>query len=110
MPHFEGDHLILYRLGQPDTIPYDQLPLARQVGDFLATPLVGYPVQYCNPEETSDDSGNVMRGLYIPKCEGLSAGSAKYVRMQTSDKKLFQYKSKPDILPANFFDGNWSYF
>ena len=110
LPHFESDYLVLYLLGYSFDIPYDQLPLARRVGDFLAIPLVGYPVQYCNNvSEAADDSDRVT-DFFVPlKCEGSSAESAKYIRMQTSErnKKLFEYKPKPYILPSDFFDGPW---
>ena len=110
LPHVESNYLILYRLGRPDTIPYDQLPLARPVGDFLATPLVGYPVEYCLPEKDKNILGETV-DQSIPYCEGISLGSAKYIRFQTDEehRKLFEYKEKLDLFSADFFNGEWFY-
>ncbi|MCY4513391.1 MAG: hypothetical protein OXB86_06860 [Bdellovibrionales bacterium] len=110
LPHLDGDYLTFYRLGKPETIPYDQRPVARKVGDFLATPLVGYPVQYCLPEKDRNRYGEII-DRSIPNCEGISAGSAKYVQLWTDkkNKKLFAYKKKPDLFSADFFNGHWFY-
>lgn len=108
LPLLEGNYLVLYRLGLPGTIPYDQLPLARQVGDFLATPLVGYLIDYCVPEHKEDDYGH-LSDVIVPNCEGVAVESARYVKFQTGGKKLFQYKEKWDLFPADFFNGEWFY-
>lgn len=111
LPHFEGNYLVLYRLGKPETIPYDQLPLARRVGDFLATPLVGYKVKFCNVEKHKDFYGEVTDLDIINCVGGFSASSAKYIQMQANkeNKEVFNYKSKLDIFPADFFNGTWFY-
>ena len=108
VPHLEGNYLVLYRLGLPDTIPYDQLPLARRVGDFLATPLVGYLIDYCVPEHKEDDYGH-LSDLIVPNCEGIAAESARYIQFKTGGKKLFQYEEKWDLFPEDFFNGEWFY-
>ena len=36
LPKFLGGYLILYKLAPPDKIPYDELPLARRIGNMLA--------------------------------------------------------------------------
>lgn len=109
LPRLEGNYLIFYRLGKPETIPYDQVPVARRVGEFLATPLVGYPVSYCIPAKEKDDYGHIT-DLVVPKCEGIAAETAQYVDFSIMNKKLFQYKSKLDIFPRDFFDGEWIYY
>ena len=110
LPHVESNYLILYRLGLPDTIPYDQLPLARRVGDFLATPLVGYPVQYCLPEKDKNEYGETT-DQSTPNCEGIPLDSAKHVKFETDKehKKPFEYEEKLDLFPADFFSGDWFY-
>ena len=108
LPHLEGNYLVLYRLGRPGTIPYDQLPLARPVGDFLATPLVGYNIDYCVPENDEDDYGH-LSDLIIPNCEGVAVESARYIQFQTAKKQLFQYEEKWDLFPKDFFNGEWFY-
>ena len=77
LPHFVDNFLVLYRLGTPDTIPYDQLPLAKKAGDFLATPLVGYSVQYCNAEKDKDDYGE-KTDLDIPIKEAINMSTGEY--------------------------------
>ena len=111
LPHLEGNYLILYRLGKPKTIPYDQIPLARKVGDFLATPLVGYPVKYCLSEKKKNRYGETT-DRSIPDCEGVSVGSAKYIQLKTDkkNKELFHYMEKLDLFPSDFFNGHWVYF
>lgn len=110
LPHVESNYLILYRLGLPGTIPYDQLPLARRVGDFLATPLVGYPVKYCLSEKDKNIYGETTDQA-TPNCEGIPLDSAKYVNFETDKKhkKLFKYEEKLDLFPADFFNGEWLY-
>ena len=108
LPHLDGNYLILYRLGKPETIPYDQIPIARKVGDFLATPLVGYPISYCIPENKEDDYGHIT-DFVIPNCEGITAASAKYIEFMEGNRQLFQYQTKLDLFPEDFFDGEWIY-
>ncbi|MCY4512366.1 MAG: hypothetical protein OXB86_01610 [Bdellovibrionales bacterium] len=109
LPHLEGNYLIFYRLGKPETIPYDQIPVSRRVGEFLATPLVGYPISYCVPENAEDDYGHTL-DLIVPLCEGIAVKNAQYIDFLTKQKQLFQYEPKLDIFPENFFNGEWFYF
>ena len=106
LPRLDSNYLILYRLGLPDTIPYDELPLARKVGDFLATPLVGYPIQYCVPEKKENQYGE-KTDQSRAKCEGISPENAKYVQFNLDKKQEFTYKPKWDLFPRDFFNGEW---
>lgn len=110
LPHLEGNYLIFYRLGKPETIPYDQVPIARKVGDFLATPMIGYPVRYCLPEQDRNRYGEVIERA-VPNCEGISIQSAEYVRFQSGEENRhpFQYLEKPDLFSTDFFSGHWLY-
>ena len=103
LPLFVGNHLILYKLGPPDKIPYDELPLAKRVGDMLAVPLVGYPVEYC-VAEVIPDINDRETGQYRIKCEGIQMKYAEYIRLKEGKKQVFQYKSKPDLFPRDFFN------
>ena len=116
LPMFEGNHLILYKLGPEDKIPYDELPLAKRVGNLLAVPLLGYPVKYCIAEVIPDINERET-GQYKPKCEGVKLEFAEYVELQERDKKIFNYTDKPDLFPRDFFtlkenekkEYNWFY-
>ena len=103
LPLFVGNYLILYKVGPPDKIPYDELPLARSVGNMLAVPFVGYPISYCVPEAVPD-SNKRETGQYRPKCEGVKIKYAEYIRLNEGEKKIFTYKSKPDLFPRDFFN------
>ena len=113
LPVFEGHHLILYKLGPKNKIPYDELPLAKRVGDLLAVPFIGYPIRYCVPE-VIPDSNDRKTGQSIPQCEGISLKMAKYIELKKRNKKIFKYIKKPDLFPRDFFTlkdetNNWFY-
>ena len=114
LPLFEGNHLVLYKLGPEDKIPYDELPLAKRVGHLLAVPFVGYPVKYC-VAEVIPDINERKTGQYKPKCEGIKLRFAEYVELKEKNKKIFKYTKKPDLFPRDFFTlkennkNNWFY-
>ena len=102
LPLLVGNYLVLYKVGPPDKIPYDELPLARRVEDMLAVPLVGYPIKYCIAEVIPDVNERET-GQYRPKCEGIRLQYAEYIQLDESRKKVFQYKDKLDLFPRDFF-------
>ena len=104
-----GNYLILYKLASPDKIPYDELPLAKRVGNWLAVPLVGYPVEYCQAVRVKGRN-NIKETLkYRPVCKGLSADT-EYIRLFSTNKQVFEYKEKLDFFHRDFFDGKWLYY
>ena len=103
LPLFVGNRLILYKLGPPDKIPYDELPLAKRLGGLLAVPLLGYPIEYCVPEALPDINDRET-GQYRIKCEGIQMKYAEYIQLKEGEKQVFQYKSKPDLFPRDFFN------
>ena len=107
LPRLLGDYLVLYLVGKPDTIPYDQHFAAIELGKLKAAPLVGYPVKYCVPEKDKTDYSE-ERELYIAQCKGVPSTAAEYVFLDTQEKP-FEYKSKYDLYPADFFTGKWFY-
>ena len=116
LPVFEGNHLILYKLGPEDKIPYDELPLAKRVGDLLAVPFLGYPVKYCVAEVIPDPINEEREtGQYDLDCENIKLHFAKYVVLQERNKKIFKYEQKHDLFPRDFFNlnknekNNWYY-
>lgn len=106
LPKEEGNYLILYKVAKQEHIPYDELPLARALGDLLAVPLVGYSVEHCVPEVIPDKNYRET-GQYRPLCEGIRRG--KYIRLKETAKQLFQYEEKWDFFPRDFFSGQWFY-
>ena len=106
LPKEEGNYLILYKLASPDKIPYDELPLARALGDLLAVPLVGYSIENCLAE-VIPDKNNRETGQYRPLCEGIRRG--EYIRLREAAKQLFEYEEKLDLFPRDFFAGQWFY-
>ena len=98
-------------MGPPDTIPYDQIPLARRVGEFLATPLVGYPVKYCVSEKEKNEYGETT-DQSTPNCEGIPVGSARYVNFETDEKhkKPFEYMEKTGSFSGGFFQWRLVFF
>ena len=81
-------------------IPYDELPLARALGDLLAVPLVGYPIENCLAEMIPDNNDRAT-GRYLPRCEGIRR--AEYIRLRAKAKQLFEYEEKWDLFPRDFF-------
>ena len=106
IPHLQNNYLILYRLSDPKKLPYDELPISIKVGDKLATPLVGYPIDYCVAEKILNPNLEET-GQNRPKCIGVSQKSAKYIHLVDDRKNVFDYLPKVDIFPKNFFDGQW---
>lgn len=107
-PHYDTNFLILYKVGQKETIPYDELPLAVEVGEgIVAVPFIGYSIQYCRAEVIYKDGERT--GQYRPLCEGILPKEAEYFRLKERDKKEFEYLLKPDLFPKDFFKGRWFY-
>ncbi len=106
VPYIESNYLIFYRLSDPKTVPYDELPVSVKVGDKTATPLVGYPIQYCVAEKILNIN-NEQTGQNRAKCEGVTKENAEYIRLKEQDKKVFNYQPKVDVFPENFFNGQW---
>ena len=111
LPSFLGNYLILYKLSLPDKVPYEELPLSKRIGDMLAVPLVGYPVESCQAVKVLG-SNNIKETLkFRPVCKALqSIEFAEYVRLWDHDKQSFQYQKKLNFFPRDFFDGKWLYF
>ena len=111
LPRFFGNYLVLYKLGLPDKIPYDELPLSRRIGDMLAVPLVGYPVEFCQ-EVKILGSNNIKETLkFRPVCKVIQITESEgYIRLWKQNKQVFQYQQKLDFFPRNFFEGKWLYF
>ena len=105
LPKYEGNYYVLYKVGPPETIPYDEKPIAKSVGTMLAVPLVGYPVEYCMATVISDRNYRET-GQYRPECEGVSVEQSQYVRLKRDSKQLFDYLDKPDLFPRDFFNKN----
>lgn len=108
VPQLEGNYLILYRVAQKNKIPYNELPISVQSNSWVATPLVGYPIEYCIAK-VSLNINNEKTGKHIPQCIGISKSSAQYIRLREDRKQVFKYKSKIDIFPKDFFNGQWFY-
>ena len=107
VPHLENNYLILYRLSDPKKLPFDELPVSIKVGDKVAAPLVGYPIDYCVAEKILD-SNHQETGQSRPKCDvDVTQESATYIRLIDSRKQVFQYQPKIDIFPSDFFKGEW---
>ena len=106
VPQVVDNYLILYRVGKKENIPYDELPLGWEMGEFIAVPLVGYPVQHCKPEEVVNDDYE-KTGIYRPDCSVSVDKSAPYISLKEDSKQVFKYHSKLDIFPSDFFDGSW---
>ena len=106
VPQLQDNYLMLYRVGKKDSIPYDEMHLAVKIGDWFATPLVGYTVEYCEPEKIFNDDYEETN-VYRPKCYSVPRQSSEYVQLNGETKTVFQYASKLDVFPSNFFDGKW---
>ena len=103
-----ANYLILYKLGAAETIPYTEVPIAVQVKDMLAVPLVGYLIRYCRTEAILDDNDD-KTGQYRAVCKGIQPKEAEYIELDENRKQVFQYLPKPDFFPRDFFEGKWFY-
>ena len=111
LPHFEGNYLILYKLGEPDKIPYDELPLAKRVGDLLAVPLAGYRLDYCQAVKFLDSNRReTLKSRALCKGGGTPDPHIKYIRLRAHSKQVFQYLKKQDFFQRSFFEGRWLHF
>ena len=110
LPHFVGNYLILYKLGSPDKIPYNELPLARRIGDMLAVPFVGYSVEYCEAVKILN-SNNKETLQSRPLCKGVPPNkTVKYIRLWEHNKQVFEYLQKLNFFQREFFKGQWFHF
>ena len=107
LPRILGDYLVLYLVGKPDTIPYDQHFAALDLGELKAAPLVGYPIKYCVPEKFKTDFEEET-DLNVAQCKGIPATAAEYVSLDTQERP-FEYRPKYDLYPKDFFTGKWFY-
>lgn len=105
LPKYEGNYYVLYKVGPPEAIPYDEKPIAQSLGKMLAVPLVGYPVEYCVAKVIPDKNYRET-GEHLPECEGGSSEQSQYVRLKQDSKQLFEYLDKPDLFPRDFFNKN----
>ena len=101
VPHLFNNYLILYRISDREKLPYTEIPLSVKVGDKVAAPLVGYPIEYCIEEKKLDDNDKET-GQDRLKCKGVAKEKATYIRLIES-KAVFSYITKVDIYPSGFF-------
>ena len=108
VPHLYNNYLILYRVSDKEKLPYIEAPLSVKVGNKLATPLVGYPIEYCIEEKVLDTGSNKETGQYRFKCKDVAKEAATYIRL-IENKANFSYlvAEKKDIFPSGFFAGDW---
>ena len=111
LPNFLGNYLILYKLASPDKIPYEELTLAKRIGNMLAVPLVGYSVEACQAIKVLG-SNNIKETLkFRPVCKSLQSSQAtEYIRLSAHKKQGFQYQKKLDFFQRDFFEGKWLNF
>ena len=102
LPLFVGSYLTLYKVSSAEKIPYDELPLAKRIGDKLAVPLIGYPIKYCIAQIIPDINERET-GQYEPNCEGIKLKYAEYIKLNEGEKQIFEYTDKPDLFPKDFF-------
>ena len=107
LPRLLGDYLVLYLAGEPEMIPYDQDFVAIELGELKAAPLVGYPIKFCVPEKFKTDYDEET-DLHVAQCKGVPLTAAEYVFLDAQERP-FEYKSKYDLYPADFFKGKWFY-
>ena len=105
VPHVYNNYLILYRISDREKLPYIEVPLSIKVGHKVATPLVGYPIEYCIPKKILDNN-NKETGQYDFKCKDVKKEDATHVRL-IENKSVFSYVPKVDIFPSDFFKGDW---
>ena len=109
LPGFMGNYLILYKLGSPNKIPYDELPLAKRVGSMLAVPFVGYRVEYCQAVNVLVNLKKTLK--FRPVCKAVKRNeSFSYVRLREDSKQAFHYLEKLDFFQRDFFNGRWLHF
>ena len=106
VPYLQNNYLILYRVSEREKVPFDEMHTSRQVGNKVATPLVGYPIKYCVAEQILNRNLEET-DQFRPKCANVSKNSADYIELLANTKQLFKYESKVNTFPIDFFDGEW---
>ncbi len=106
VPRLEDNYLIFYRVSDLEKVPYIEKPLAIPFGDKVATPLFGYPVEYCVAEQ-EETRYHEKTEEYERECKNVPKESAKYVYLDIDRKKILKYQPKVDLFPRDFFDGQW---
>ena len=102
------NYLVFYRIGDKESFPYDEIPLAQSFGPLAAAPLAGYPVKYCRavPHRNIHEE---LTGKYRAQCEGVDPKAAQYILLAEGKQQRFRYLPKPHLFPKNYFDGQWFY-
>ena len=93
-------------MSELEKVPYIEKPLAIPFGNKVATPILGYPVVYCIAEQ-EETRYREKTGEYERECKGISKTAAKYISLDTTNKKVFKYRPKNDHFPQDFFKGQW---
>ena len=70
-------------------------------------PFIGYPIQYCDPENVRNTIGEEMEDKLSNCGKNFSLKEAKYISINTDNKDVYNYLGKKDLFPANYFDGKW---
>ena len=110
----EGNYLVLYKGSQnKNDIPYNERTAMiedKEKGLYMV-PFIGYPIQYCEAEFVRNNQNELTRQVR-PKCSSEATEKSDYLNISKEGKKLFDYRDKRNVFPADYFDigeGEWFY-
>ena len=118
----KGNYLILLKASKDiEAIPYTHrtaLPRSsdgdyeKSEGDYYMVPFIGYRISYCTTErEINPSTGRTGRYDKIISCDVNNRyNNPDYIRFQTDNRQLYDYKNKINVFPAKYFtEGLWFY-
>lgn len=99
----------VYKLAKASDIPLSEATYAEKMADgMLAVPLIGYPVtgRY-TIDRVKNEVGEVSSTKYEKGQEDIS--KASHFRMDLSRGEIFEAVVKTDVVPKDYFTGEWYY-
>lgn len=120
-----GNYLVLFKASENlNDLPYIErtTPITKSKdGRFYMLPFIGYPIEYCHSEAIRNAQGeetyeskktcHAQRRYEVSLPDGSRISkSASYIYAPKAGKKEYKYISvakKKDLLPSNYFDGQW---
>ncbi|WP_413558279.1 zinc-dependent metalloprotease [Bdellovibrio sp. HCB209] len=105
----EQNYLKVYKVAPEKDLPINEVTYATKLeSGELAVPLIGYPItSRLTVDRVKNEMGEKTSTKYEHNQEDIS--NATQFRMDLSRGEIFEAVVKTDILPADYFEGEWYY-
>ena len=105
----EQHNLMVFKVAHQKYIPYQERTYARDLGNnILAVPMLGYPISGFFNVDHIKNNDNEKTNIKFEK-HTLNRKEASFFKANFSSRRLMQPKVKLDVLPVEYFKGDWFY-